>query len=264
MVDARRRLVRPLHDHARQHGRERRAAVDPGARSTSRSRSSSGSSRATRSRSARSCSPAGSSPTCFGRRLIFVVGLAIFTLSSLGCGLAGSADRPDRRARRAGGRRGADEPGDALDHHGHVPAAPARHRDRDLGRRVGARARDRPARRRTDRRADQLELDLLHQRPGRSARDPRRLRLHRRVARHLARAAPGLPGPRHLAARPLRAQLRADRGEQLRLDVDADPRRLRRRRSRRSPRSSCSSCTSGCRCSSSGSSATAASRAPTR
>src|ERR1700746_2688709 len=27
----------------------------------------------------------------FGRRLIFVVGLAIFTLSSLGCGLAGGA-----------------------------------------------------------------------------------------------------------------------------------------------------------------------------
>ena len=39
-----------------------------------------------------------------------------------------------------------------------------------LGRRLGARARDRPARRRHHHRADQLELDLLHQRPGRRAR----------------------------------------------------------------------------------------------
>ena len=43
VVDARRRLVRPVHDHARQHGRERRAAGDPARPRTSASRSCSGS-----------------------------------------------------------------------------------------------------------------------------------------------------------------------------------------------------------------------------
>ena len=37
-----------------------------------------------------------------GRRLIFVIGLAIFAASSLACGLAGSAAAADRRARRPG------------------------------------------------------------------------------------------------------------------------------------------------------------------
>ena len=64
----------------------------------------------------------------YGRRRIFVVGLAIFTLSSLACGLAPSAGLPDRRARRAGRRRGAHEPGVALDHRRHVPAEAARAR----------------------------------------------------------------------------------------------------------------------------------------
>ena len=43
--------------------------------------------------------------------------------SSLACGLAGERDMLIARARRPGRRRGADEPGDALDHHRHVPAA---------------------------------------------------------------------------------------------------------------------------------------------
>ena len=53
VVDARRRLVRPLHDHAGQHGGERGAAVDPGATSERTSPSCSGSSPATRSASRR-------------------------------------------------------------------------------------------------------------------------------------------------------------------------------------------------------------------
>ena len=77
---------------------------------------------------------------------------------------------PDRSARRAGPGRCADEPGDALDHHGHVPAARARQGDRHLGGRVRDGACDRPARRRTAHRARQLELDLLHQRAGRDRR----------------------------------------------------------------------------------------------
>ena len=41
----------------------------------------------------------------FGRRLIFIVGLVIFTAASLACGLAPSARLSDRRAGRAGRRR---------------------------------------------------------------------------------------------------------------------------------------------------------------
>ena len=142
----------------------------------------------------------------FGRRCIFVVGLVIFTLASLACGLAGSAGVLIGSARRPGRRRRAHEPGDALDHHGHLPAAAARDGDRHLGRRLGARARDRPARRRPDHRAHQLELDLLHQRPGRrrSAIVAAFLFIDEsRDTSHEQR--PDVPGPRHLGARPLRA-----------------------------------------------------------
>ena len=103
----------------------------------------------------------------FGRRRIFVVGLVIFTARLARLRARAERGRPDRRARRPGRRRGDDEPGDALDHHRDLPAAAARHGDRHLGRRLGAGARDRPARRRPDHRAHRLELDLLHQRPDR-------------------------------------------------------------------------------------------------
>ena len=56
----------------------------------------------------------------------------------------------------------------------------------------------------------------------------------------------------------------ADRGEQLRLGLGADPRSRSRSPRSRSSRSSCSSCASGCRCSTSRSSATAPSPARTR
>ena len=117
-----------------------------------------------------------------GRRRIFVIGLVIFTASSLGCGLAGSAAVLI-------GARVVQGLGAALMNPATLsiitvsfPAEAARDRNRHLGRRLRARAGDRAARRRDHHRADQLELDLLHQRPGRSDRDRRRLRLHRRVA----------------------------------------------------------------------------------
>ena len=62
-----------------------------------------------------------------GRRRIFIAGLAIFTLASLACGLATSADF------LIGARVVQGEPGDAVDHHRHVPAAPARDGDWPLG-----------------------------------------------------------------------------------------------------------------------------------
>ena len=160
-------VVRPLHDHARQHRRERGAAVDRalaapeglGARvGRRRLRAHLRRVHAHRRQARR---PARAAARCSSS------GSSIFTGASLACGLAGERRRPDRRARRPGARRRADEPRDALDHHRHLPAAPARDGDRHLGRRLGARARDRPARRRRDHRAHQLELDLLHQRPDR-------------------------------------------------------------------------------------------------
>ena len=109
-----------------------------------------------------------------GRRRIFVIGIVIFTVASLFCGLADTGQSLIGCAHRPGRRRRADEPRDALDHLGHVPAAPARDGDRDLGGRLRARARDRPARGRPPHRAPQLELGLLRQRPGRACSASRR------------------------------------------------------------------------------------------
>ena len=129
-----------------------------------------------------------------GRRLIFMVGLAVFTGASLACGLAPNGGFLIGARVVQGSRRRADEPGHAVDHHGDLPAPRARQGDRHLGRRLGHGARDRPARRRPPDRARQLELDLLHQRPDRHRRPARDSALHRRVARHLAEQRLDLPG----------------------------------------------------------------------
>src|SRR6266540_3071079 len=80
----------------------------------------------------------------FGRRRIFIVGLVVFTLSSLACGLATN--------------------GSTL-----IAAPPAWHGDGDLGRRLGGGPRAGADHGRPARRARALELDLLHQRADRRA-----------------------------------------------------------------------------------------------
>ena len=82
----------------------------------------------------------------FGRRRMFLFGVVIFALSSATAGLRARPDRPGRQPRRPGRRRGADDAGDALDHHRRLPAARARQGDGDLGRRLGPGARGRPGR----------------------------------------------------------------------------------------------------------------------
>ena len=125
VVDAVRHVLRAVHDHARQHGRERRAAsiqrdlnadageprvddqrlrpvvrgADPARRQARRP---------LRPEEASSC-----------------VGLAIFTLSSAACALADHRHAADRGPRRAGRRRRAAEPAVALDHRRRVPAQAA-------------------------------------------------------------------------------------------------------------------------------------------
>ena len=264
VVDARGGLVRAVHDHARQHDRERRAADDPGRPRPDRRRSSSGSSAGYALTFGALMLTGGKLADLFGRRRIFVVGLVDLHGVVARLRARGHRGHADRRARRPGRRRRPDEPRDPLDHRRHLPAAPARHGDRHLGRRLRARPRDRPARRRADHRAGQLELDLLHQRAGRRARDRRRV-LFIDESRDTSREQrPDVPGLVTSAIGLFALTLRADRGEQLRLDVDADPGRRSASRPSRSSPSSSSSSTSGCRCSTSASSATAASPARTR
>ena len=59
----------------------------------------------------------------YGRRLIFVIGIVVFTLASLWCGLADSSEMLIVARIVQGVGRRADEPGDALDHRRHLPAA---------------------------------------------------------------------------------------------------------------------------------------------
>ena len=54
---------------------------------------------------------------------MFLLGLTIFSLASLGCGVSGSTDALIAFRALAGRRRGAAPAGNAVDHHRHVPAA---------------------------------------------------------------------------------------------------------------------------------------------
>ena len=166
----------------------------------------------------------------FGRRRLFLTGLSIFTLASLGAGLAGSGAVLIARAAGPGPGRGAACADHAGDHHGdlHEPqGAHGGHRHLDRDRRDGARVR--PADRRVHQPAPALGLDLLHQRPGRHRRLRHRGRGHAGVPRPLRGAAPRRPRPDHLGDRAVLADLRADRGPRQGLDLRADPRCLRAR-----------------------------------
>ena len=119
----------------------------------------------------------------FGRRLIFIVGLSIFTASSLACGLATGAGFLI-------GARIVQGVGAALMNPATlsiiVATFPPRQRGTAIGIWVGvsamALAIGRSDRRRAHR-ADQLELDLLHQRPGGDRRDHRLAPRHQRKSR---------------------------------------------------------------------------------
>ena len=202
VVDARRRRLRPLHDHAGQHGRERRAAVDRARTCTSRSPSSSGSSTAYALVFAALLITGGKLADLFGRRKIFIVGLVVFTLSSLACGLAPNAGFLIGARAAAGHRRGADEPGDALDHHGDVPA------EGSAARRSASGPASRRSRSRSARSSGGLIVDNIGWNwiffvnvPVGAIGIVVSLVLHQGVARHLARAERRPSRPSHLGRR---------------------------------------------------------------
>ena len=89
VVDAAGGVPGGLHAASRHHRRERGPAVSR-RNSGPASRTSSGSWTPTRWRSRRCCSRRVRSPTCSGRKRVFVAGLLLFVTASLLCGLAGS------------------------------------------------------------------------------------------------------------------------------------------------------------------------------
>ena len=109
----------------------------------------------------------------FGRKKLFVLGMAIFTAASALCGASGwlgrsgrrlRRHRADRRARAARDRRRLHDAADALADHRRLPAAQAGGGDGDLGSGRRPRRGARPDRRRLDRHQLRLGVGLPDQR----------------------------------------------------------------------------------------------------
>ena len=165
LVDPRRDVLRAVHDHARQHGRERRAAGDPEGPALVDQRPGMDRQRlhAELRRPARHRRAAGRHlrpPPDVPLRRHRLRPLERLHRALPERGLAG------RRARGAGRRRRVHDAGDPLDHHQRLPGARARQGDRDLGRRQRPGARHRPRGRRLPGRERLLAVDLLPQRAG--------------------------------------------------------------------------------------------------
>ena len=137
-------VLRAVHDHARQHRRQRRPALDPARPATPRSPASSGRSTATRSPSPCCSRPAGGSATSSAAAACSSSASSSSPSPRRPPGFAAELDRPGDQPRRPGRRRGADDAGDALDRHRRLPAARARQGDGDLGRGLRPGARGRP------------------------------------------------------------------------------------------------------------------------
>ena len=114
-------MLRAVHDHARQHGRERRAAVDPARPARVDLRRSSGRSTPTRCRSPSCSSPAAGSATSSAAGACSSFGVVVFAASSALIGFAPTETLARRRPRAPGRRRRVHDAGDPLDHLEHVP-----------------------------------------------------------------------------------------------------------------------------------------------
>ena len=106
----------------------------------------------------------------FGPKRIYLIGLVVFTLASLWCGLTGSVEMLIVARVVPGPRRRTDDAADDGGHHPDLPVGPPRPGDGPVGRhrRRGHAGRADPRRR--ARRHPGLGVDLLHQRAGRRRR----------------------------------------------------------------------------------------------
>ena len=132
----------------------------------------------------------------YGRRLIFVLGIVVFTLASLLCGLATSSEMLIGARVLQGAGAALDEPGDAVDHRRDVPTT------RSAGPR-SASGRASPRSRSPSDRSSAASSPSTSTGAGSSSstsrrrpRDRRQLPLHRRVARRDARRASTCPASR--------------------------------------------------------------------
>ncbi len=98
-----------------------------------------------------------------------MIGLTVFTLASLWCGLTAVGRAADRGPGGPGARRLDDHAADDGDHHPHLPGRPPRQGDGAVGRHRRRRHAGRPDPGRRPGRRARLGVDLLHQRPGRAS-----------------------------------------------------------------------------------------------
>ena len=134
----------------------------------------------------------------FGRKRIFLVGMAIFTGGSALAALAPSIRHPDPGPRHPGRRRRVRHPAHPDHPVRRGPARATSGRPRRVGRHRRPRHRHRPARRRRHRRGPRLALDLLAQRADRPRRHAAGRPSPDREPR--PRGPPRHPGPRRSSA----------------------------------------------------------------
>ncbi len=166
----------------------------------------------------------------FGRKRMFLVGLAVFTAGSAAAALAPEHRRAGRRPGLAGRRRRDRHAAHADDPLRGRASGPPRHGARHLGRRQRPGRRARPRRRRRHRRGPLLAVDLLDQRAHRPRAAADRADPADRVQGPQPLARPARPGPGQ--RRPARHRLGSCARQRVRLD---QPRRRRPYRRRHRP-----------------------------
>ena len=159
----------------------------------------------------------------FGRRHVYLTGIALFTLASIGAGFAQTGTQMVTDPRHSGHRRRDPLSRDAHDHRDDLPRRTSAQGDRRMERRSGRGRRGRRSARWHPHRAGLVALDLFHQRAARSRGGHRRRALFPRVAqprRHLQARRHRLR-PRHGWSR--RSHLRGGEHDDPRLDLAYDP-----------------------------------------